>query len=163
MPHPLRSLLLSLTLTACGAPQVTQPERVYSPCEPVRLAPEADTTDLERESIVEAMALWREVGVTALTLGEPAGLEEVAVPLRFKEAAALFRGVYEPSLGLVSINRRLEGLERTITIAHELGHALGLPHVPATTRRSVMNPGNLTVLPTAEDVEALQQRWGCPL
>ncbi|HEY0881746.1 MAG TPA: M66 family metalloprotease, partial [Archangium sp.] len=86
-----------------------------------------------------------------------------AVPMRFRSAAAVFRGIYEPVTGLVSINRGLEGSDRTITIAHELGHALGLPHVPASERASVMNPGNLTVLPTAEDVAALQQRWGCPL
>lgn len=162
MSHPLYPLLLPLLLLpACGAPEATQVDLVYSPCAPVRLAPLADTTARERESIVEAVALWREVGLTALTMTGEAS--QNAVPLRFKDAAALFRGVYEPSSGLVSINRRLDGTERTITIAHELGHALGLPHVPADTRSSVMNPGNLTVLPTAEDVEALQQRWGCPL
>lgn len=163
MSQPLRSLLLSLALCACGAPQATAVEVVYSPCTSVHLSPQADTTQSERESIIDAVALWRAVGVTALTLSEPTDLEEEAVPLRFKDAAAVFRGVYEPSSGLVSINRGLDGTERTITIAHELGHALGLPHVKLETRSSVMNPGNLTVLPTAEDVEALQQRWGCSL
>jgi len=138
-----------------------QPEIVYSPCAAVPLAPEPDTTESERASILDAVELWRDVGVTALTMSEEES--DPSVPLRFRDAAAVFRGIYEPSSGLVSINRKLDGSARTITIAHELGHALGLPHVPSSERASVMNPGNLTVTPTAEDVEALQQRWACPL
>lgn len=156
-----RPLWLLLVLAACGAAPSTEPEIVYSPCASVPLAPEPDTTSSERDSILAAVALWRDVGVTALTMSDETS--EVAVPLRFRDAAAVFRGVYEPSSGLVSINRKLAGTDRTVTIAHELGHALGLPHVPLAERRSVMNPGNLTVLPTAEDVAVLQQRWECPL
>jgi hypothetical protein len=156
-----RPLWPFLLLLACGAPEPTSDEIVYSPCAPVSLAPEPDTTESERASILDAVALWRDVGVTALTMSEDQGTP--AVPLRFRDAAAVFRGIYEPSSGLVSINRGLDGTDRTVTIAHELGHALGLPHVPASERASVMNPGNLTVLPTAEDVAVLQQRWGCPL
>jgi len=152
--------LIALAMFACGGPPETGPAIVYSPCAPVHLAPEADTTDAERESIVSAVAMWSQVGVTALTMN---GSPEGAVPLRFKHAAAVFHGVYEPSSGLVSINRGLSGTEREVTVAHELGHAIGLPHVERSARASVMNPGNLTVLPTSEDVGELQRLWGCPL
>ena len=152
--------LTALALLACGPPPPPPgPAILYSPCSLVQLVPATDTTDAELASIHSAVAMWRQVGVTALTLsGSPEGL-----PVRFKAAAAVFHGIYEPSSGLVSINRGLEGTEREVTVAHELGHALGLPHVDRATRASVMNPANLTVLPTPEDEQALQRLWGCPL
>ena len=163
MSHPWCALWCSVTIFACGAPPPEGPAIVYSPCALVHLAPGPDTTDAERQSIVDAIALWRQVGVTALLLDEASDAHEGAVPVRFKEASPLFHGVYEPSSGMVSINRGLSGTDRQVTVAHELGHALGLPHVDRGARSSVMNPSNLTVLPTLEDEGELQQRWGCPL
>lgn len=148
-----------IALCACGAPSITETnDVVYSPCTQVLVRPEADTTEAERQSVSAAIALWRDVGLTRLSMSEG-----VSVPVRFAEAAAVFHGVYEPSTGTVLINRQLDGAERDLTVAHELGHALGLPHVRREERASVMNPGNLTVLPSPSDQAALQQLWNCEL
>jgi hypothetical protein len=57
------------------------------------------------------------------------------------------------------VNRRLSNpSDRAITVAHELGHALGLPHI--NDRESVMNSGNLEVLPLSEDADDLRDLWG---
>lgn len=150
----------SVVLAACGAPPPSAPAIAYSPCAPVLLAPEAGTTAEELESVESAIAMWREVGLTTLTLSasDAAG----AVPLRFEHAADVFHGVYEPGSGRVFVNRGLAGAERAVTVAHEVGHALGLPHVARSLRPSLMNPGNLTERPSPEDQGELQLRWSCP-
>jgi hypothetical protein len=63
---------------------------------------------------------------------------------------------------VVLVNRALTvASERAITIAHEVGHAMGLPHVDG--RPSLMNPGNLTLEPQPGDAAALVELWGaCP-
>ena len=58
------------------------------------------------------------------------------------------------------INTDLSGGAQAVTIAHEIGHAFGLAHVPSGERASVMNPGNLNVEPNAADVATLALRWG---
>ena len=124
------------------------------------MVPENGASEEERASVEAAIGLWKEAGLTVLstsTADAPA-----QVPVRFEEAFAAFYGVYEPSSGVVFINRKLRGFERDITVAHELGHALGLPHIAMTERPSLMNPGNLTVPPSPEDLEQLRQQWGCP-
>mgnify|MGYP003345342596 CR=1 FL=1 len=40
-------------------------------------------------------------------------------------------------------------------MAHEIGHAWGLQHVPANVRPSVMNPGNLSLPPQPSDAAAV--------
>ena len=62
--------------------------------------------------------------------------------------------------GQVFINTDLSGEALAITITHEIGHAYGLRHVSADQRTSVMNPNNLVVEPTSEDVDTLAMRWG---
>ncbi|MDP3155539.1 MAG: hypothetical protein Q8N23_22900 [Archangium sp.] len=155
-----RALLSSvIALCACGAPSSPRTAGIlYSPCNQVLVAPEDGSTEAEHRSVSAAISLWREVGLTTLSTSEG-----VSVPVRFADAAAVFHGVYEPSSGMVFINRELDGAERDITVAHELGHALGLPHVAREERASVMNPGNLTVLPSPSDQAALQRLWDCAL
>jgi len=46
------------------------------------------------------------------------------------------------------------------SVAHELGHAFGLVHVPQSERTSLMNPGNISTPPTVEDQAALAALWG---
>ncbi len=148
-----------IALCACGAPSSPETDGIlYSPCALVLIEPEDGTTGPERESVSTAITLWRDVGLTTLSTSEG-----VSVAVRFKKAPSMFHGVYEPSSGVVFINRELNGAERDITVAHELGHALGLPHVPPEERASVMNPGNLIVLPSPSDQAALQRLWGCAL
>lgn len=151
---------LWVVLVACGAPPPTAPAIAYSPCAPVLLSPEAGTTAEELESIESAIAMWREVGLTTLTLSGSGTAG--AVPLSFEHAAAVFHGVYEPGSGRVFVNRGLAGSERAVTVAHEVGHALGLPHVERSLRPSLMNPGNLTEPPSWEDQGELQLLWSCP-
>jgi hypothetical protein len=144
-------------LCACGAPPPSAPEVFYSACDPVLLIPQ-DASPEELASLDTAIGLWREVGLTAFsTTATDAGAQ---VPVRFKDAPAPFHGVYEA--GVAFVNKKLAGSERDITVAHELGHALGLPHVSKEERPSLMNPGNLTVPPSTADIDDLRRQWGCP-
>ena len=86
------------------------------------------------------------------------------MPLAFQVAAAPFHGLYDDGAGRIHVNEDLTDVGPLhITIAHEIGHAFGLPHVSASVRRSLMNTGNTTVGITPEDVDALAAIWGrCP-
>jgi Zn-dependent peptidase ImmA (M78 family) len=97
-------------------------------------------------------------GSTALATSTP------MVPLTFQVAAAPFHGLYDDRAGRIFVNEDLTDVAPLrITIAHEIGHAFGLPHVSASVRRSLMNTGNTTVSITPEDVDALAAIWGrCP-
>lgn len=135
---------------------------LYNPCDDVVIDVGDGTTSAELSSIDEALAMWAAVGLGTLTREPVPGAQRI--PLWFDEAAPFFYGVYQPAIGDVVINRALSNQrDRSITIAHELGHAFGLLHVDGDIRSSVMNAGNLTVAPTAEDVAALGRYWGrCP-
>ena len=79
--------------------------------------------------------------------------------MRFADAAAFFHGYYDPETGEVSINNDLQDPgELAVVIAHELGHAMGLSHVPSAQRASVMNPGNLGTPPGVDDNALLSLR-----
>lgn len=150
--------LLGLLLTGClpSPPQSTE-SRVYSPCHPLRLQAVDGALIGERQSLEEAAALWRAAGVSSLN--DPSSASAAAVPVRFRDAPAAFHGVYEQARGEIVINRHLDGAARVITVAHEVGHAMGLAHVDPTHRVSVMNPGNTVHPPTAEDVSTLASLW----
>lgn len=153
---------LVVPLSACGPdPAMAQVDGiVHSPCSTVVLVPGADTTPEERTSVEGAILLWKAVGVTTLTLEEnPAAAH---VPLVFVTGPSNYHGLYDSTKGIVYVNRDLSGEPRDITVAHEVGHSLGLPHVPVETRRSVMNIANLDVVPTNDDDGALRARWSCP-
>ncbi|MBI2897861.1 MAG: hypothetical protein HYY06_30160 [Deltaproteobacteria bacterium] len=132
---------------------------VHDPCEPLVLDPAPDATLPERESISAAMELWRAKAEARLTLDEVPGA--MRLPIRFESAALAFYGLYDDEEGIVFVNRELEDSEeRAVTITHEIGHSFGLVHVDRSERSSVMNPANLDVLPTPEDIEALSAIWG---
>ncbi len=130
----------------------------FDPCEPVAVA-SAGASAEQLASIDDAIALWHADGVTMLSRGDAAQISIV-----FRDAPDAMYGYYDAPNATVYINTRIvDPAERAITIAHELGHAYSLVHIPVATRASVMNPGNLTVTPNAGDEAALVTAWGaCP-
>ena len=129
-------------------------------CAPLVLVP-TGASAVQREGVDAALALWRARGMSPLVVDEPvAGAPSLEV--RFEAAAGAFHGVYDDEAGVVYVNNALtRPAALAIVIAHELGHAFGLPHV--TERASLMNPGNLVIPPTLEDEAALVALWGaCP-
>jgi hypothetical protein len=149
-------VLVALALAGCAAPGDEALDVVFDPCGSA-LAPAGDTLARERAAVVAAAEIWNDALGADLAIVAPDAPD--ALPIRFEEAAPLFRGIYLDEEGAVVINRSIaDDGARAIAIAHELGHAFGMWHVE--DRPSVMNPGNLTTGPTADDVAALTARWG---
>lgn len=151
--------LASALLIGCAPGADHTGDIFYDPCEPVVVVPNDVATSAQLEGIQAAIGLWSKVGVRSLTLESAPGRQHVRV--YFKDALALFHGVYEPSIGEVRINNSMTNRALDITVAHELGHAIGLPHVPRQERDSVMNPSNETTAPTDDDAKQLRDRWVC--
>jgi hypothetical protein len=136
----LRGLLVAIAMAGCGS---QTPAITFDRCEAVRVS--------GVDGVADAIAMWRARGVTPFAIGEPAD-----VRVETATAAPAIYGFYDGATATVYVNTTItDAHARAVTIAHELGHALGLVHVPPEERASVMNPGNLTVEPTAADAEAL--------
>lgn len=104
--------------------------------------------------MTDAQALWRDRGAPSVGLRA-----DTTVNVVFEQAADAFHGLYDDSNGVIYINTAITDPQvLSIVIAHELGHAFGLPHVSG--RPSVMNPGNLSVPPNEADAAALEALWG---
>jgi hypothetical protein len=157
-----RTALLAFALAFPFAACLSQPPGdlriIFDSCAPLVVVPQDATAD-EVASIDQALAMWNDAAATALTRElNPAARQ---LPVVFQTGAALFLGQYEESAGELFVNHVLANRdERAITIAYELGHAFGLPHVARSDRISLMNPTNLTQPLTAEDAEQLQLLWG---
>lgn len=162
MARSLRLVTVTLLLflaVGCGDGDLENGDPVlFDACAPLPLVADADVTDAQASGIRAAIALWNERAGTRLTLAVDRG--EPGLPIRFQAAAPPFHGLYDAPNGQVFINTDLAGQPLAITIAHEVGHAFGLSHVPAGQYASVMNPNNLFVEPTAEDIDTLAMRWG---
>ncbi|MEO8842000.1 MAG: DUF6782 family putative metallopeptidase [Kofleriaceae bacterium] len=144
---------------AASACSVSSPDdtvafaRVFDACAPLAIsAPSA--TDSQHASLIAATALWAAVGIDGLHETAPA-----AVTIMFERAAPSAFGYYDDTDSTIHIDDALADPASSIVIAHELGHAFGLMHVPAATRLSVMNPGNLDVAPTGEDRRTVATLW----
>jgi hypothetical protein len=151
-----------VSLAACGSAPENPTPVVFDACQPLSVMLDVDengSARAERDAAVEwAVTLWKAQAVTRLSSQRLEGAP--ALTVRFQKAALVFRGFYDDTAGVVFINDALLGHERAVTLAHEIGHALGLPHVEGNVRPSVMNKGNLDVEPTSEDAGALASLWG---
>jgi hypothetical protein len=166
--------LSALGTLACNDGRTTL-NRTFDACAPLHIALEPDTPPARAQAIADGLAMWNTLAGTQLTDGPPLQLDSGAapsadapasatteVPMRFESAAPAFFGLYDDDNAVIYINKDLDGNwpALSITVAHEVGHTMGLLHVPPGTRKSVMNPGNITVQPTAADAEALVALWG---
>jgi hypothetical protein len=144
-----------MMVAACSEPSATAPfARVFDACAPLALSAPAAGAG-EHASVGEAAALWHDVGVT--------GPEQAAgegVTLSFGHAAPGVYGFYDDVGATILVSDALADPARAVVIAHELGHAFGLVHVPVTERISVMNAGNLATVPTEDDRAAVAALWG---
>lgn len=163
---PRLFFLLLLTVTSFSAACVKQDttiDIVFDPCQPVTIGGDSagsGASDAHRAAIAAATVLWNDVAGTRL---DPAPEGDAAlpdIPMEFVEAPPGQYGLYDDERGVIRVNDGLESRELTITIAHELGHAMGLVHVDVTERRSVMNPANTETPPGTGDRDALTAIWG---
>jgi Zn-dependent peptidase ImmA (M78 family) len=92
---------------------------------------------------------------------QPDAPDQATIQVRFEDAAGPFHGLYDDKTGTVYINQGIANRAvLAVVVAHELGHAFGLHHVPTDDRTSLMNPGNLATPPTLEDELAVEAIWG---
>ena len=136
----------------------------FDPCQPLAVVTDPGVTEAQAAAVEAGLALWNTRARSRLwraSAGESPA--PPLVPLHFEAAAPPFHGLYDDQRGQVFINTDLDGHERIVTVAHEVGHAFGLAHVPSGDRVSVMNPGNLLNEPSSADIDTLAIGWGrCP-
>jgi hypothetical protein len=162
------ALILVVALAACGSSSDATTVAIrFDVCAPILVdAPEATAEQLA--SLDDAIAMWNAQGVAQLaragTEGAGVDVADGRVTLRFERAAGNIFGLYDDATAVIYVNLVLtDERQRAVTIAHELGHAFGLEHVSSDARASVMNPGNLTIVPDEADAATLRTLWGsCP-
>ncbi len=153
-------LSLALVGGCASGPQDSALDIVNDACQPTAVVASSDASDAQLASIDEALAMWAALGFDRLERAAPADGEQ-AVSIVFQEAADVFHGLYDDEHGVVYINSKLtDDHQRAVTVAHELGHSLGLLHVDPASRISVMNPANLVVEPNGGDAAELLALWG---
>lgn len=155
----LRFLLVAalLPLTACSPDDAI--DTTFDPCSPLTIVPGADTQQHELESIEEAVFAWDRVLPTQISVGSSSGgVGELEI--YFESGDTFYRAIYFDKRGEILISReKLAPEDFSLAVAHELGHAFGLFHVPAQERASVMNVGNLDIVPSADDASAVNALW----
>ncbi len=155
--------LAAAALGCAAAPAAGGPAVTVDPFAPVALVADADATADQLAGVAAGAALWNASAAADLSTASPAAGDAgatPALPIHFQVAAAPFHGLYDGPHGQIYINEDLTGEALAVTVAHEVGHAFGLVHIDPAQRASLMNPGNLTVLPTPDDVATLAGIWG---
>jgi hypothetical protein len=161
LASPLALALLAAAVGCAQSEAPSGPAVTFNPCASVTLAPDEGASTTELAGIAAAAALWNQSAGSALAMSSPASATPTStLPIHFQTAAAPIHGLYDAPDGQVFINDDLSGAELAITIAHEIGHSFGLVHIPADVRPSLMNPGNLTVSITSDDITTLAGLWG---
>jgi hypothetical protein len=152
----MMSAALGAHLWACASNEgATTIELTHDACAPLSLVAAAPT-ELQSSALQGGQDLWLDRGAPAL--GRRAG---ATLDVRFEPASPAFRGLYDDHEGVIYINSELtDARVLSIVVAHELGHAFGLVHVPASERPSLMNPGNVSISPTASDQAEVEALWG---
>jgi hypothetical protein len=171
-PSHLSRLAAPLLLTSacalaigCGGGSALSndgPDVAFDACAPLPLITDVGLSEAQAAGIAAAIPLWNDRAGTHLMMAvdHQTAPGTPGLPIHFQDAGAPFHGLYDAPSGQVFINTDLAGAPLAVTIAHEIGHAFGLVHISADQRSSVMNPNNLVVEPTAEDVDTLATRWG---
>jgi len=150
-------VLALLVVAACSSKETV--ETVYDPCSPLTIAIAPDVGEAETRGIEGGILAWSRVLPTQIVVGAGAQATDV-LPIRFESGDTFYRGIYWDEVGTISISRdRLAPEDYALAIAHEMGHAFGLLHVPKDERPSIMNVGNLDVTPTEADVAAIRALW----
>ena len=167
-PVPAFPWCLSLTFLLCVSQLVGCADEsaggqglTFDACAPLAIGVSPELTAEQMEGVTDALAMWNQAAGTTLGPMTMPATATPLVPLTFQAAAAAFHGLYDSRSGQIYVNQDLTDVAPLrITIAHEIGHAFGLPHVGASVRRSLMNSGNTTIGITPEDVDALAAIWG---
>lgn len=153
------SCVVALALAACASPGDAIIDVVFDPCA-TSVAAADGSTEAEIAAIDAALRVWNDAAGLALRRVARDSNGPV-VEVTFAPSIAGLFGHYDDELGTILVNRGIQDARRrALTIAHELGHAFGLLHVPTEKRVSLMNPGAPEVTPTPEDVEELRAIWG---
>jgi hypothetical protein len=148
-------VLAFASLAACASDSNAPIKLTHDACAPLALV-STSASQAQLEGMDAGQSLWRDHGAPSIGLRAGATVE-----VRFETAAPPFHGLYDDNEGVIYINNDLQEPQTlAIVIAHEVGHSFGLLHVPADEHPSVMNPGNLTTTPNAEDQAALARLWG---
>lgn len=166
--HPWRARLTPafacLAVACLGLVGCSGPERLatsFDPCRATALVVEGEPPSGRLDAVAAGLAAWREALTMPWTAStEAARPEAVAIPVRFVDVGWFF-GRFEDEEGAIALSNAVTdpGALAVVT-AHEIGHALGLYHVNASERSSVMNPGNVAVLPTEADLREVVALWG---
>lgn len=160
LPRGIASSFIVFSFIAC-APAEQGIGLVFDACEPLALIPPADASPSEMSSIARGLEYWNGLANTRLEMASEGSAAANSIPLEFDTAASNFFGLYDDENGRVIVNRALmDADKRAVTVAHELGHAMGLIHVDRDSRASVMNTGNTDVPPNESDARALRALWG---
>jgi hypothetical protein len=155
--HSFLLILVVCSSTTSCTETFDAPDVLYDACSPIVVVAGPEASDAERQAVVDGVTLWNQRGVTALTTHDVPGAPRITVT--FQDAAPAFHGYYDGDTGQVYVNRALpDAHARAVTVAHELGHAVGLPHI--SERESVMQKANLVVEPNADDGIAVLAFWG---